>query len=99
MAPLRGNEGKILINLVNFDLVNADFSFKISKFMQINRIPSDLKQKFILEILNLIRVSDFTSFLRIMGDHFFKFTLRTLHSHGYRNLGTIDVNFLYFGSI
>ena len=93
MATLPGNSGKILINLVNFDLVNINFSLNFLKFTQINRTPSDPKQKFIFEILNSIRLSDYTPSLKILGDHFFKFALRTLHSHGYRHSGTTDVNF------
>ena len=93
MAPLPRNECNFFINLVNFDFVNADFSFNFLKFKQINRILSDRKQKFIFEILNSVRLSDFTPFLRIMGDHFFKFALRALHSHGYRHSCTIDAKF------
>ena len=55
MALLPGNYGEILINLVNFELVNANFSFNFLKFTQINRLLSDSKQKFIFEILNSIR--------------------------------------------
>ena len=83
MASLPGNKGKFLINLVNFNLVNADFSFDFLKFTQISRTPSDPKQKFIIEVLNSIRFSDFAPFLSIMGDHFFEFALRMLHYHGY----------------
>ena len=43
MAPLPGNECKILINLVNFDLVNADFSFNLLKFNHIDHTLSDPK--------------------------------------------------------
>ena len=93
MAPLPGNEGKILINLVNFDLVNVDFSFNFLKFTHIDHTPSDPKQKFIFKILNLLRFSDFSPFLSIIGNHFFKFELRRLHSHTYRHSGTIDINF------
>ena len=71
MVLLQGNYDKFLINLVNFDLVNADFFFNFLKFTQINHILSDLKQKFIFEILNSITLSDFAPFLRITGDHFF----------------------------
>ena len=93
MASLPGNKGEILINLVNFDLVNVEFSFHFLKFTQINHRASDSKQKFIFKILNSTRLSDFAPFLRITGDHFFEFALRTLHSHGYRHSGTIDFNF------
>ena len=37
MAPLRGNIGKVLMNLVNFDLVNSVFSLN---FFEIHAIES-----------------------------------------------------------
>ena len=43
MAPLPGNEGKFFIKLVNFDLVNSDFSLNFLKFTQFDRMLSDLK--------------------------------------------------------
>ena len=43
MAPLPGKYGKFLIELVNFDSVNSDFSLNFLKFMQFNRILSDPK--------------------------------------------------------
>ena len=43
MVPVSGISGKVLINLVNFDLVNSDFSFNFLTFTQFNHILSDLK--------------------------------------------------------
>ena len=86
-----------MINLVNFDLVNSDFSFNFLKFTHIDHTLSYPKQKFIFKILNLIRLSDFFPFLRITGDHFLKFALRTLHCHRDGHSGTsksIFENFL-----
>ena len=90
---LVSSNGTVLINLVNFYLVNADFSFYFLKFTKINCTPSDPKQKFLFEILNLIRLSEFGPFQRITGNHFFKFSLRMLYSHGYQHSGMIDINF------
>ena len=92
MAPLPGSQGIILINLVNLDFINSNFSFNFLKVTHIDHTPSDAKQKFIFKI-NSIRISDFAPFLRITGDHSFKFALRRPHSQGYQHLGTIDINF------
>ena len=47
------------MNLVNFDLVNLDFSLFFLKFTHIDQTVSDPKQKLIFETLNSIRLSDF----------------------------------------
>ena len=53
-----------MIILVNFDLVNSDFSFYLLKLALIDSTPSDPQQKSIFEIVNSIRSSDFRPFCK-----------------------------------